>query len=77
MEDFNVSNFKAGNKFTAYGSGADLEYLPGEDVVKVYNGNRIRRIPVEQINTDFFVPSDRIGKYMPGQRIYFNFCESK
>ncbi len=69
--------FKAGAKFTAYGSLADLEYLPGTDMVRVYNGKSIRQIEVEQINVDFFVLSDRVGSYKPCQRIYFNFCELK
>ena len=69
--------FKAGAKFTAYGSGADMEYLPGKDVVRVYNGKSIRQIEVEQINVDFFVLSDSVGVYRPGERISFKFCELK
>jgi hypothetical protein len=72
-----MQTFKAGAKFTAYGSGADMEYLPGKDVVSVYNGKSIRQIEVEQINVDFFVLSDSVGAYKPGQQIYFNFCELK
>lgn len=69
--------FKAGAKFTAYGSLADMEYLPGKDTVRVYNGKSVRQIEVEQINVDYFVLSDRVGSYKPCQRIYFNFCELK